>query len=88
MKPKMWQALAALASVGAAAAARNTASALWTKRTGHEPPIDPADPDTDWGEAITWTLVIGALVGVARLVARRGAASLWEKVDGELPPEQ
>ncbi len=86
MKPKMWKALATLASVGAAVAARNATSAVWKKRTGHEPPINPADPDTDWGEAIAWTLATGALVGAARLVARRGAAKVWEKVDGDLPP--
>ncbi len=84
----MWQALATVASVGAAIAARNTASALWRKRTGNEPPINPADPDTDWNEAVTWTLVIGAVVGVARLLAQRGAAKIWEKVEGDLPPEQ
>lgn len=84
----MWNALAMLASVGAAVAVRNAASALWKKRTGHEPPINPADPDTDWREAIAWTLVTGALVGVARLVARRGAAGVWKKFEGDLPPEQ
>ena len=87
MRPKIWQALATLASVGAAVAVRNATSAVWKKRTGHEPPTNPADPDTDWGEAITWTLVTGALVGVARLVARRGAARVWEKAEGELPEQ-
>lgn len=83
----MWKALSTLAAVGAAAAARNAASAVWRNRTGHEPPTNPADPDTDWAEAIGWTLVTGALVGVARLVARRGAAMVWEKIEGDLPPE-
>ena len=82
----MWKALATLASVGAAVAARNATTAVWKKRTGHEPPMNPADPDTDWGEAVAWTLVTGALAGVARLVARRGAARAWEKVEGDLPP--
>lgn len=83
----LWKALAALASVGAAVAARNATAALWRHRTGQEPPSNPADPDTDWGEAIAWTLATGALVGVARLVARRGAAQVWEQVEGELPQE-
>lgn len=88
MRPKMWQALATLASVGAAITARHATAAMWKKRTGHEPPMNPADPDTDWSEAIAWTLATGALAGVARLVARRGAARVWEKVEGELPPQQ
>ena len=83
----MWKALAALASVGAALAARNATAAVWRNRTGHEPPTNPADPDTDWNEAVAWTVVTGAIVGVARLVARRGAARVWEKVEGDLPPE-
>lgn len=83
----MWKALSTLAVVGAAAAARNAASAMWRKRTGHEPPTNPADPDTNWSEAIGWTLVTGALVGVARLVAHRGAAKVWEKIEGDRPPE-
>lgn len=88
VKPQMWKALATLASVGAAVAARNATSAVWKKRTGQEPPMNPADPDIDWREAIAWTLLTGALAGVARLVARRGAAKVWEKVEGELPPAQ
>jgi hypothetical protein len=88
MRPTMWKGVATLAAVGAAIAARNATSAVWRKRTGHDPPMNPADPDTSWGEAVAWTLVTGALVGVARLVARRGAASLWAKVEGELPSEQ
>ncbi len=88
MKHQMWKALAMVASVGAAVAARNATAAVWRNRTGHEPPTNPADPATGWGEAVAWTLVTGALVGVARLVARRGAARVWEKVEGELPEQQ
>lgn len=86
LKPQMWKALATLASVGAAVAARNATTAVWKRRTGQEPPMNPADPATGWGEAIAWTLLTGAFAGVARLVARRGAASVWQKVDGDLPP--
>jgi hypothetical protein len=88
MRPTMWKAVATLASVGAAIATRHAAAAVWRKRTGHDPPTNPADTGTDWGEAVAWTLVTGALVGVARLVARRGAARVWAKVEGELPSEQ
>lgn len=87
MKSASWKAFATLASIGAAIAARNAATALWERQVGQDPPMNPADPDTDWGEALAWTLVTGALVGVARLFARRGAAALWAKVDGSLPPD-
>lgn len=86
MKSSVWKAVATLASIGAAIAARNAATAVWKNQVGQDPPANPADPATTWGEAIAWTLATGALVGSARLFARRGAASLWEKVDGQLPP--
>lgn len=87
MKSASWKAFATLASVGAAIAARKAAFALWERRVGAEPPVNPADPKTDWTEALGWTVATGVLVGVARLFARRGAAALWEKVEGSLPPE-
>jgi hypothetical protein len=86
VKDQLWKAAVTLAAVGAGIAARNAATAAWTRRTGHEPPANPADPATGWGEAIGWTVATGVLVGVARLIARRGAAAAWAKLDGELPP--
>jgi hypothetical protein len=87
MKSQMWKALVGLLSVGAAVAARNAATAVWKRQVGHEPPLNPADPDTGWGEAAAWTVTLGVLAGLARLVARRGAASAWRALDdGHLPP--
>lgn len=82
----LWKATATLASIGAALAARNLATSLWQRQRGGAPPANPADPATDWGEAITWTVLVGAFVGLARLFARRGAAGLWRSVEGDLPP--
>jgi hypothetical protein len=86
VKPIVWRAFATTASIGAAVAARNVATSLWQRRTGHEPPSNPADPTTTWTEALAWTAATGVLIGVARLAARRGAAALWQQVDGDLPP--
>lgn len=86
MKSTLWKSFATLASVGAAIAARNAAVLVWQRQVGTEPPVNPADPETDWREAIAWTVATGVLVGVARLVARRGAAMAWQKLDGQLPP--
>ncbi|HSK24494.1 MAG TPA: DUF4235 domain-containing protein [Egicoccus sp.] len=87
MKSASWKAFATLASIGAAIAARKAATSLWQRQVGDDPPVNPADPKTDWTEALGWTVATGVLVGVARLFARRGAAALWEKVEGSLPPE-
>jgi hypothetical protein len=86
VKPALWRALATVTSVGAAVAARNVATEIWQRRTGHEPPANPADPSTTWTEALAWTAATGVLIGVARLAARRGAAAIWQQVDGDLPP--
>ena len=86
MKDQLWKAAVTVAAVGAGIAARNAATSMWTRTKGTEPPANPADPATDWGEAIGWTLATGAFVGLARLFARRGAAAAWEALDGQLPP--
>ncbi|MDX1621122.1 MAG: DUF4235 domain-containing protein [Nitriliruptorales bacterium] len=85
-KDTLWKVAAGLASVAAGLAARNAATSLWRRRRGVDPPANPADPSTGWGEAIAWTMFVGATVGLARLFARRGAAGLWESVEDELPP--
>jgi hypothetical protein len=82
----LWKALATGASIVAAMAARNLATASWQKAAGGDPPTNPADPKTSWSEAIGWTVLVGVLAGVARLVARRSAAEVWESWQGELPP--
>lgn len=87
MKDHLWKAAVSVAAIGAGIAARNAATSMWVRRTGAEPPANPADPATDWGEAIVWTVATGALVGLARLFARRGAAAAWTAIDGELPPD-
>lgn len=86
MKQLVWRGAVTALSVGAAVAARNAATVVWRRQVGHEPPVNPADPTTDWREAIAWTAAVGALAGLARLVARRGAATAWRAIDGDLPP--
>lgn len=82
----LWKGLATGASIVAAVAARNLATAGWKKGAGGDPPTNPADPTTSWGEAVGWTVLVGVLAGVARLIARRSAAELWQNVQGDLPP--
>lgn len=82
----VWKMLAALAGVTAAALARNVLVAGWERNRGTQPPANPADPSTDWTEAITWAALTGALIGLARLVAARGAAEGWRRATGAYPP--
>jgi len=66
-------------------AAKKIITAAWTKGTGHPPPANPESPDTSWSEALVWALASGALVGVARMLAARKAASYYRKSAGHLP---
>lgn len=55
-------------------------------RSDHEPPLNPADRQITWSEAIAWAAAAGAGVGVARLISSRLAATGWELATGETPP--
>ena len=59
---------------------------LWTRTTDREPPTNPADPDTGWGEALSWVVAISIGGAVARVVAQRAAATGWERAMGSPPP--
>lgn len=81
-----WQILTTVAAVGAAMVVRKVLTASWSSLRPSAPPENPADPSTHWGEAIAWTAATGLVVGVARMVASRGAAGAWTRATGTLPP--
>ena len=60
-------------------------SKVWQKTKHQAPPADPAAPGTPWAEAISWAAASGVAMGVARLVATRGAATAKMKVTGQAP---
>lgn len=71
--PELEDVAAATAAIGAGVGARNASTAIWRRITGTEPPKDPSDPLTSWGEAIAWSVTVGIIVGIFRVVARRAA---------------
>lgn len=81
-----WQLVSTVAAVGAAIAVRKALSAVWSAVRTDPPPQNPADPETSWGEALAWTAATGLLVGMARMLAGRGAAGAWRKSTGTVPP--
>jgi hypothetical protein len=81
-----YKALAMGATLIGAMIARKVLSFGWTQVTGKEPPANPEHPEVTWPEAVTWAVVSGALVGLARLVAHKKIASTWHRSTGELPP--
>lgn len=88
MEKAAWKALGLIATILSGIVARKALIALWRALTrGQDPPANPASRATTWGEAVGFAAASGLLVGVARLLAARGAAAGWEKVLGTLPPD-
>ncbi|MBW3604050.1 MAG: DUF4235 domain-containing protein [Actinobacteria bacterium] len=86
MEKTVWKLAATGAAVLASVAVRNLLMAVWRSVAKNEPPNNPADPATSWGEALAWTAATGLVIGVARMVASRGAAAGWRRATGSLPP--
>jgi hypothetical protein len=82
---RLWKIVGAVAAIGATVAFKPVIERVWARARGSAPPGNPADPDTAWREAITWSLVSGAVIGVARLFAQRGAAEVWRRRRGDYP---
>jgi Protein of unknown function (DUF4235) len=58
----------------------------WSAWRKEPPPDNPAAPEVKWRDALIWAAATGLVVGVGRVVARRGAAAGWKKVTGRMPP--
>jgi hypothetical protein len=68
------KAVTTLAGMAAAFVARKAIVFAWTKITGREPPGKAEDPDVALGEALAWTVLLGAGVAVAKVLAVRLAS--------------
>ena len=85
MGSMFWKVLGTGSAVAAAGFAEKAAAWGWRAATGKQPPQTPEDPQTDWGEAVTWALLSGAVIGLARLAATRQAAAYYQRSTGSLP---
>jgi hypothetical protein len=83
-----YKALAALAAVLGALVARRSLTMAWKMATGKEPPANPEHPTVTWPEAVTWAVVSGAVVGLARLAAQKKVAASWHRSTGAPPPSR
>ena len=81
-----WKVVGVATGLAAAKATRKALDVGWRKTRGGEPPRNPASRETDWSEAVAWAVASGIALGLARLLAARGTAKLWEKATGSLPP--
>lgn len=80
-----WNVVAMVSAAAAGIAVRNLLETGWERVRHDEPPQNPAARSVDWGDALAWTVATGVAVGVARMLAQRGAAAGWKKVRGHYP---
>ncbi len=85
MGPWAWRIIGTASALLAAEVAQRGLTAAWRFATGEDPPTVPEDQETSWSEAVTWALLSGAVMGVARLVVARRAAHYYIRSVGELP---
>jgi hypothetical protein len=83
----LYKLIGILGGVIAAKTARTVIEKVWQRtHSGAEPPRNPAVPGTSWNDAILWAVASGIAAGIARLLATKGAAEVWAKGTGHLPP--
>ncbi len=85
-KQLAWQGVAIASGTLAAAAVRRVATTTWRTAKHEDPPENPAARDVSWPDALAWTIAVAVGAAVARLVAQRGAAAVWERATGESIP--
>ena len=85
-RDQAWMAVAAGAAMLGGAMVRKGLEGAWKLAMHDDPPLDPSSREVAWREAILWTVASGVVIGLGRLIARRGAAAGWERLTGEAPP--
>ncbi len=86
-KKTEWRLVSAASGAVAALVTRRVLLVGWARFAPGDPPDDPEDPRTSLHQALTWAVATGVGLGVARLLAVRGAAKVWEAAAHEPPPE-
>ncbi len=76
MNPLVLKVVGGMAVGAATLVTKKVLDGTWKAATGNEPPTHAEDPDLTWREAVMWAVLSGAVIGVAQLVAARGARQL------------
>ena len=84
---KVWTVFSMASGLGAVFVAKRVLDKSWQVATGKQPPENPADPDVEVWEAVSWAIASGVAVGLARMLAQRRAASYYTRSTGHLPPD-
>lgn len=82
-----WRMVASASLLLAGVVARRTLLVGWRTVRNSEPPANPASMRTTWAEAVAWSIASGVVLGLARLIALRGAAEAWRAATGAYPDD-
>ena len=82
-----WKAVTVGLGALAGFATQRVLGVIWKALRGSTPPKVSADRRSSWVDALSWAVATGVGVGVARLLAVRTAAAVWEAAVHEPPPE-
>lgn len=63
----------------AGALVKKALEAGWKTAKHEDPPKNPAANDVSWKDAIIWTLATGVVVGLTKLLVKKGTAEHWKK---------
>jgi hypothetical protein len=85
-KAVAWKIITLVCGTATGLATDRVLALVWEKSFSREAPTNPADRRTSWPAALSWAVATGVGVGVARVVANRSAAAVWEVAINEAPP--
>ena len=86
-KTYSWKLLTLVSGALAGLVTQRVLEAVWKGVRDADGPPRPADRRATWTDALSWAVATGVGAGVARLVAVRTAARVWEATTHEVPPE-
>lgn len=85
MKDKLWNAGTAVAAIGGGILAKKLTDIIWKSVTRSEAPSEPEDPDVEWGRAVLFAALSGAIVQLIRMVINRQSTKTYIKATGHKP---
>ena len=85
MSDKLWSLATTAAAIGGGVVVKNVTEKVWKFVTGSSSPSNPEDPEVDWGEAVAFALVSGAVVQLVRVWINHKSTQAYTQRKGRLP---
>ncbi|UJH69588.1 DUF4235 domain-containing protein [Ornithinimicrobium sp. INDO-MA30-4] len=85
MSDKLWSLATTGAAIGAGVLAKKVTEGTWKFVTGSNSPSNPEDPEVNWGEAVMFALVSGAVVQLIKVTVNHKSTQAYAKRKGHLP---